>query len=48
MIRRLIVGYCYDIRSERWWCEVAHLKLTYRWHARMPPVQEWILMGPRS
>ena len=35
MIRLLIVGYCYGIRSERRLCEEAHLKLAYRWFSRL-------------
>ncbi len=35
MIRMLIVGYCYGIRSERRLCEEAHLKLAYRWFCRL-------------
>ncbi len=35
MIRMLIVGYCYGIRSERRSCEVAHLSLAYRWFCRL-------------
>lgn len=31
MIRILIVGYCFCIRSERRLCEVVHVKLAYRW-----------------
>ena len=31
MIRILIVGYCYGIRSERQLCEEVHLNLAYRW-----------------
>lgn len=31
MIRMLIVGYCYGIRSERQLCEEVHLNLGYRW-----------------
>ena len=31
MIRMLIVGYCYGIRSERRLCEETHLNLAYRW-----------------
>jgi len=31
MIRMLIVGYCYGIRSERGLCEEVHLNLAYRW-----------------
>jgi transposase len=30
MIRALIVGYCFEIRSERRLCEEAHLNLAYR------------------
>jgi transposase len=35
MIRMLIVGYCYGIRSERRLCEEAHLNLAYRWFCRL-------------
>lgn len=35
MIRLLIVGYCYGIRSERRLCEEAHLNLAYRWFCRL-------------
>ncbi len=35
MIRMLIVGYCYGIRSERRLCEEAHLNLTNRWFCRL-------------
>jgi transposase len=31
MIRMLIVGYCFGIRSERRLCEEVHLNLAYRW-----------------
>jgi transposase len=31
MIRILLVGYCYGIRSERRPCEEVHLNLAYRW-----------------
>src|SRR5262245_51228376 len=31
MIRMLIVGYCFGIRSERLLCEEVHLNLAYRW-----------------
>ena len=33
MIRMLIVGYCFGIRSERRLCEEVHLNLAYRWFA---------------
>jgi transposase len=35
MIRMLIVGYCFGIRSERRLCEEVHLNLAYRWFCRM-------------
>ena len=35
MIRMLIVGYCFDIRSERRLCEEVHLNLAYRWFCRL-------------
>ena len=34
MIRMLIIGYCFGIRSERRLCEEVHLDLTYRWFCR--------------
>jgi transposase len=42
IIRMLIIGYCYGIRSERRLCEEVHLNLAYRWfchlgmHGRVP------------
>jgi transposase len=35
MIRMLIVGYCYGIRSERRLCQEVHLNLAYRWFCRL-------------
>jgi transposase len=35
MIRMLIVGYCYGIRSERRLCEEVDLHLAYRWFCRL-------------
>src|SRR5687767_2823211 len=35
MIRMLIVGYCYGVRSERRLCEEVHLNLAYRWFCRI-------------
>ena len=35
LIRMLIVGYCFGIRSERRLCEEVHLNLTYRWFCRL-------------
>ena len=34
LIRMLIVGYCFGIRSERRLCEEVDLNLAYRWFAR--------------
>ncbi len=31
MIRMLLIGYCFGIRSERRLCEEMHLNLAYRW-----------------
>jgi transposase len=35
MMRMLIVGYCYGIRSERQLCEEVTLNLAYRWFCRL-------------
>ncbi len=35
LIRMLIIGYCYGIRSERRLCEEVHLNLAYRWFCRL-------------
>ncbi len=35
MIRMLIVGYCYGVRSERRLCEEVELHLAYRWFCRL-------------
>jgi len=35
MVRMLVVGYCYGIRSERRLCEEVHLNLAYRWFCRL-------------
>jgi transposase len=35
MIRMLIVGYCFAIRSERRLCDEVHLNLAYRWFCRL-------------
>lgn len=35
MIRMLIVGYCFGIRSERRLCAEVHLNLAYRWFCRL-------------
>ena len=37
MIRMLLVGYCYGIRSERRLCEEVRLNLAYRWFCRLKP-----------
>ncbi len=38
MVRMLLLGYCFGIRSERRLCEEVHLNLAYRWFCR--PVLE--------
>lgn len=35
MIRMLVVGYCFGIRSERRLCEEVHLNLAYRWFCKL-------------
>ena len=35
MIRMLVIGYCFCIRSERRLCEEVHLNLAYRWFCRL-------------
>jgi transposase len=35
LIRMLIIGYCFGIRSERRLCEEVHLNLGYRWFCRL-------------
>jgi transposase len=35
MIRMLIPGYCFGIRSERRLCEEVHLNVAYRWFCRL-------------
>jgi transposase len=35
LVRMLLVGYCFGIRSERWLCEEVHLNLAYRWFCRL-------------
>jgi transposase len=35
IIRMLIIGYCFGIRSERRLCEEVHLNLAYRWFCRL-------------
>lgn len=35
MIRMLVIGYCFGIRSERRLCEEVHLKLAYRWFCQL-------------
>jgi transposase len=35
MMRVLIVGYCFGIRSERRLCDEVHLNLAYRWFCRL-------------
>ena len=35
MIRMLVIGYCFGIRSERRLCEEVHLNLGYRWFCQL-------------
>ncbi len=35
LVRMLLVGYCYGIRSERRLCEEHHLNIAYRWFCRL-------------
>ncbi len=35
LIRMLIVGYCYSIRSERRLCQEVKMNLAYRWFCRL-------------
>jgi len=35
MIRMLLIGYCFGIRSERRLCSEVHLNLAYRWFCRL-------------
>src|SRR5580704_13916595 len=35
LVRMLLVGYCYGIRSERRLCEEVHLNLAHRWFCRL-------------
>ena len=35
MIRMLLIGYCYGIRSERRLCEEIDFNLAYRWFCRL-------------
>jgi len=35
LIRMLVAGYCFGIRSERQLCEEVHLNLAYRWFCRL-------------
>jgi len=35
MMRMLIVGYCFGIRSERRLCDEVHPNLAYRWFCRL-------------
>jgi len=35
LIRMLLVGYCFGIRSERRLCEEVHLNLAYLWFCRL-------------
>jgi hypothetical protein len=43
LVRMLLLGCCYGIRSERRLCEEAHLNLAYRW---LPAWPGWRSAGP--
>jgi transposase len=38
MVRMLVIGYCFGIRSERRLCEEVHLNLAYRWFCQLVPL----------
>src|SRR5258708_23209057 len=40
LVRMLLVGYCYGIRSERRLCEEGHFYLAFRWFFWLGPVGE--------
>src|SRR5262249_21804316 len=44
MIRMLLIGYCYGIRSERRLCEEVDLNLAYRWFCRL----NWTMPFPTT
>jgi Transposase domain (DUF772) len=46
MIRMLIVGYCFGIRSERRLCEEVHLNLAYRWFAGWGSTAQYLITQP--
>ena len=41
LIRMLLVGYCFGLRSERRLCEEVHLNLAYRWFCRLD-LNDWV------
>jgi transposase len=41
MIRILLIGYLYDIRSERWLVDEVHLNLAYRWFCHLG-LEGWV------
>ena len=47
LIRMLIVGYCFGIRSERRLCEEVDLNLAYRWFCRLG-LEDEVPTIPRS
>src|SRR5829696_4734259 len=46
MIRMLIVGYCFGIRSERRLCEEVQLNLAYRWFCRSTSKPRFLITPP--
>jgi hypothetical protein len=50
MIRMLVIGYSFGIRSERRLCEEVHLNLAYRWFCQQRSLRMWgwVLSGLQS
>jgi transposase len=49
MMRLLIVGYCFGIRSERRLCDEVHLNLAYRWFCRLGAQgAQWLRYQPTT
>ena len=45
LIRMLLVGYCFGIRSERRLCEEVHLNLAYRWFLLVGMFRQLLFLG---
>jgi|SRR5579863_1008793 transposase len=46
MLRMLLIGYAYGIRSERLLCSEVHLNLAYRWFCRLREAQRSAELEP--